>query len=127
LASYRELEAFAQLGTELDSATQRQLNRGKAMVELLKQGQYKPYHMADQVISIFSGNQGFCDDIPLSKIAEFEEQLLSHIQEQKAELRDELIQTGELTDELAEKLKEVIGQFKKGFMERHQPAKSETG
>jgi F-type H+-transporting ATPase subunit alpha len=62
----RELEAFAQLGTELDKATQRQLDRGRRMVELLKQGQYTPFHIVDQVISIYAGTKGFLDDVPVS-------------------------------------------------------------
>src|SRR5437016_5226713 len=81
LAAYRELEAFAQLGTELDTATQRQLDRGARMVELLKQGQYRPYHVTDQVISIFAGSKGYLDDLPISKVAEFEEKLLKHIRD----------------------------------------------
>ena len=87
LAAFRDLEAFAQLGTELDAATQRQLDRGQRMVELLKQGQYRPYHVADQVISIFAGGQGFCDDIRLSRVRDFEEGLLKHIRDQHAAMR----------------------------------------
>lgn len=116
LASFRELEAFAQLGTDLDSATQRQLDRGRAMVELLKQGQYMPMHVADQVISIFAGTQGFCDDVPLSRIGEFETALLKHVQDEFPEVRDRLVQTGELTDEIRDKLLRVIGDFKKRFV-----------
>ncbi|GMV96916.1 MAG: F0F1 ATP synthase subunit alpha [Phycisphaerae bacterium] len=116
LAAFRDLEAFAQLGTELDAATQRQLDRGRAMVEILKQGQYRPYHVADQVISIFAGTQGFCDDVPLSRIAEFEAKLLQHVKDEFAEVRDELIAKGDLTDALAARLKEIIGNFKKAFL-----------
>jgi len=116
LAAYRDLEAFVQLGTELDEATQRQLDRGQAMVELLKQGQYRPYHVADQVIGIFAGTQGFLDDIPLSRIAEFEENLLAHIRDSFPEARQELIDTGDLGDELSDRLKEIIGSFKTTFM-----------
>jgi len=116
LAAFRDLEAFAQLGTELDAATQRQLDRGRAMVELLKQGQYKPYHVADQVIAIFAGTQGFCDDIPLERIAEFEAKLLQHMTDAYPEVRNELIQKGDLTDALADRLKEIIATFKQVFM-----------
>lgn len=118
LAAFRELEAFAQLGTELDPATQRQLDRGRAMVELLKQGQYHPYHVADQVISIFAGTQGFCDDLPLSRIADFETRLLTHIRDEHPEVRDELIKTGDLSDSLAERLKELIGAFKRHYVQQ---------
>ncbi|HQA00450.1 MAG TPA: F0F1 ATP synthase subunit alpha [Phycisphaerae bacterium] len=116
LAAYRDLEAFAQLGTELDPATQRQLDRGKAMVELLKQGQCKPYHVADQVLSLFAGTRGFCDDLPISRIAEFETRLLQHIHDEFPEVREEIIRTGDLSDALAEKLREIIKNFKQRFV-----------
>jgi F-type H+-transporting ATPase subunit alpha len=116
LAAYRDLEAFAQLGTELDETTQRQLDRGKAMVELLKQGQYRPYHVADQVISLLAGTQGFLDDLPLSRIAEFKEKLLTHIRDSSPEVRQELIDTSDLSDELSDRLQEIIGSFKKTFV-----------
>ncbi len=116
LAAFRDLEAFAQLGTELDPATQRQLNRGKAMVELLKQGQYGPYHVADQVLSIFAGTQGFCDDLPISRVSEFDARLLAHVRDEFPEIRNEIIQTGDMSPDLTGKLKTIIGNFKKGFV-----------
>src|SRR5690606_15173933 len=76
LASYRELEAFAQLGTELDAATQKQLDRGARMVELLKQPQYQPYETVDQVISIFAGTKGYLDDVPVKQVPAFEKAML---------------------------------------------------
>jgi len=117
LAAFRELEAFAQLGTDLDAATQQQLDRGKAMVDLLKQGQYVPYEVADQVISIRAGTSGFLDDIPLNRIAEFEQKLLAHIKDEHAEVREELATKGELPDELDEKLKRIFADFKARFTE----------
>ncbi len=116
LASFRDLEAFAQLGTELDTATQRQLDRGRAMVELLKQGQYRPFHVADQVISIFAGTQGFLDDVPVARIGDFEAALLQHVRDEFPELRDEVIRTGALDDQLAVRLGEVIRNFKDRFL-----------
>jgi F-type H+-transporting ATPase subunit alpha len=92
LAAYRELEAFAQLGTELDPASQRQLDRGARMVELLKQGQYQPYDVIDQCISIFAGSKGFLDDLPLSKVHAFEQAMLDFIRASKRQLRDQLAQ-----------------------------------
>ncbi len=115
LASYRELEAFAQLGTELDAATQRQLDRGARMVELLKQGQYRPFHVSEQVISIYAGTRGYLDDIPLTKVAEFESEMLKHISAEHPEIRSEITEKKELTDALETKLKDVIGNFKKRF------------
>jgi F-type H+-transporting ATPase subunit alpha len=115
LAAFRDLEAFAQLGTELDAATQRQLDRGKAMVELLKQGQYKPYSVADQVVSLFAGTRGFCDDLAVSRVAEFESQLLQHIHGEHPEVCDEITRTGDLSDGLIDRLKEIIKNFKARF------------
>jgi F-type H+-transporting ATPase subunit alpha len=116
LAALRDLEAFAQLGTELDPATQRQLDRGKAMVELLKQGQYKPYHVADQVLSLFAGTRGYCDDLPISRIGEFETRMLQHIRDEFPEVREEIIRTGDLSDALTERLREIIKNFKQRFV-----------
>jgi F-type H+-transporting ATPase subunit alpha len=115
LAAYRELEAFAQLGTELDAATQRQLDRGARMVELLKQGQFKPYHVTDQVISIFAGSKGYMDDLPISRVAEFEEKLLLHVRDEHSEVYKELTDKKEMTDAIDAKLKEIIGNFKTKF------------
>ncbi len=115
LAAFRELEAFAQLGTELDAATQRQLDRGARMVELLKQGQYRPYHVIDQILSIFAGARGFLDDLPVSRVPEFESALLKFFHDEHPEIRDEFIAKRELTAELDKKLTELIGQFKTRF------------
>ncbi|MFO0783929.1 MAG: hypothetical protein U0636_09635 [Phycisphaerales bacterium] len=90
LAAFRELEAFAQLGTELDAATQRQLDRGARMVELLKQGQFQPYNVIDQCISIFAGSKGLLDDVPLPQVAQFERGLLEYFTGPGKPLRDQL-------------------------------------
>jgi len=92
LAAYRELEAFAQLGTDLDPASQRQLDRGARMVELLKQGQYMPYDAIDQCLSIFAGSKGLLDDLPLNQVHKFESALLDHFRGPKRELRAQLEQ-----------------------------------
>jgi F-type H+-transporting ATPase subunit alpha len=110
LAAFRELEAFAQLGTELDKATQQQLDRGYRMVELLKQPQYEPLHFADQVISIFAGTNGYFDKVPVSKVADVEKELLQFIREQKSEVRDALIETETLD---ADALSAALGEFVK--------------
>ena len=115
LASFRELEAFAQLGTELDAATQRQLDRGARMVELLKQGQFKPFHVTDQVISIFAGSRGFLDDLPITRVAEFEEKLLKHILDEFPEVRKALTEKMELTSDIEARLKDIIEKFKARF------------
>ncbi|MBT5017649.1 MAG: F0F1 ATP synthase subunit alpha, partial [Planctomicrobium sp.] len=105
LAAFRELEAFAQMGTELDAATQRQLDRGYRMVELLKQPQYEPLHFADQVVSIYAGTKGYFDKVPVEQVARAEKELLQFIREEKSEVRDGLIETKELSSELEDKLK----------------------
>jgi F-type H+-transporting ATPase subunit alpha len=115
LAAFRELEAFAQLGTELDPATQKQLDRGKRMVELLKQPQYQPMDVYDQIISIHAGSRGLLDDIDVARVDEFEQGLLKHYRDEFPEARDELIKVGKLTPEIDEKLKEITGNFKTRF------------
>ncbi|RMF83654.1 MAG: F0F1 ATP synthase subunit alpha, partial [Planctomycetota bacterium] len=119
LAAFRELEAFAQLGTDLDAATQRQLDRGRRMVELLKQPQYQPMDVVDQILSIHAGTRGFLDDVPLDRVAEFETELLKHYRDEFPEVREEVAK-GKLTDELDEKLKEIVGNFKKAFVAKGQ-------
>lgn len=87
LAAFRELEAFAQLGTELDKATQSQLDRGYRMVEILKQPQFKPMHVIDQVMSIYAGTRGALDKVPARQVSAWEEQFLRYMREQKSEVR----------------------------------------
>ena len=118
LAAFRELEAFAQVGTELDAATQQQLDRGRRMVELLKQPQYEPFHVADQVISIFAGTQGYLDDVPEGKVRDFENKFLAYMKEQGKDLRDQLIRTNDLTEELSQALHEHVKKFKESWKEK---------
>ena len=118
LAAYRELEAFAQLGTDLDVATQRQLDRGRRMVELLKQSQYNPYHVADQILSITAGALGLLDNLPLNQVLPFEKAMLRHIQDEFPEIRDEISQKGVVSDELAEKIKDVFKNIKTRFVSK---------
>jgi F-type H+-transporting ATPase subunit alpha len=115
LAAFRALEAFAQLGTDLDTATQRQLDRGRRMVELLKQPQYRPYDVWDQVVSIYAGTQGFLDDLPPNKVEAFEVGLLKHVRDEFPEILEEMAKSGDLTDALAGRLREVVANFKAGF------------
>ena len=115
LASFRELEAFSQLGTDLDTATQHQLDRGQRMVELLKQPQYTPYNVNDQILSIYAGAQGFLDDLPVNRVLEFEAALLKHFGDEFPEISEELEDTGAMSDNLAEKIKKVITDFKSHY------------
>ena len=115
LASFRELEAFAQLGTELDKATQRQLDRGARMVELLKQPQYQPQNVVDQVIAIFAGSKGYMDDVPVTAVKDFEAKLLEYMNTVGKPVRDELDKGKELTKELEPKLMDAVANFKKTY------------
>ena len=115
LAAFRDLEAFSQLGTDLDEATQKQLDRGKTMVELLKQPQYSPFSFPRQTVSIYMGTQGMLDDIDNSQILAFESEVLMHIENEFPEIFDELEDKGALSDELTTTLKEVVGNFKTQF------------
>ena len=111
LAQFRELEAYAQLGTELDKATQQQLDRGYRMVEVLKQPQYRPLHFADQVIAIFAGNVGSFDTIPVSEVAEAEAFLHTFMREQKSEIRERIMSSKDLDDQTAAMLKDALKEF----------------
>jgi F-type H+-transporting ATPase subunit alpha len=115
LAAFRELEAFAQLGTELDRATQRQLDRGARMVELLKQPQYEVMEVIDQVLSIFAGTRGYLDDIPIASVPQFEQEMLEHFRTAAKEVREELAQKRAFDDELTEKVAYAMKQFKDGW------------
>jgi F-type H+-transporting ATPase subunit alpha len=112
LAQYREMAAFAQFGSELDKATQAQLNRGVRMVELLKQGQYKPMAVADQVLSIYAGVSGFLDDVPVNKVRQFEEDLLFYVSQHHPDLKKELATKGKIDDAFATQIKQIIATFK---------------
>jgi F-type H+-transporting ATPase subunit alpha len=112
LAQYREMAAFAQFGSELDKATQAQLARGVRMVELLKQGQYKPMPVADQVISIYAGTQGFLDDVSVDKVRQFEEDLLHYVAQNHPELRKEITTISKIDDAVGAKLKQMLTTFK---------------
>jgi len=112
LAQYREMAAFSQFGSELDKATQMQLARGVRMVELLKQGQYKPMPVADQVLSIYSGVNGFLDDVPVEKVQQFEADLLHYIQQHHPELKKEVTSIGKIDDKVGGRLKDIITTFK---------------
>ncbi len=112
LAAYRELEAFSQLGTELDKATQAQLDRGARLVEILKQPQYKPFPLEREVMVIYAGTQGFFDDVPIARIQEFQTAFLDYVDSSAADLRNELADKKELTAELEAKLKQTLSDFK---------------
>jgi F-type H+-transporting ATPase subunit alpha len=120
LAAFRALEAFAQLGTDLDTATQKQLERGKRMVELLKQPQYRPYDVFEQVVSIFAGTKGVLDDLPVADVLAFENEMLAHVRDEFPELLEGMRETGALSDELSAQMLEVLQNFKSAYSTRNQ-------
>jgi F-type H+-transporting ATPase subunit alpha len=115
LASFRELEAFAQLGTELDKGTQSQLDRGYRMVEILKQAQFRPMHFADQVMVIFAGTRGYIDKVPRNQVTRWEKEFLQFMKEQKGSVRDTLIRDKKMSPDLEKQLREAIETFAKQF------------
>jgi F-type H+-transporting ATPase subunit alpha len=115
LASFRELAAFAQLGTELDPATQARLDRGYRMVELLKQAQYQPMSVIDQILSIYAGTRGYMDDVPVDKVRQWESDFLQFMKDRKADFVSKLTQSGDLSSELEDALKASIDEFKKSY------------
>jgi F-type H+-transporting ATPase subunit alpha len=119
LAAFRELEAFAQLGTELDKETQARLDRGYRMVELLKQPQFQPMHVADQVISIFGGTQCYFDAIPVNQVAQAEQELLAFMREQKSEVRNKIIETKELGEQTEQDLRKALDEFRTQYAATH--------
>ncbi|RDC42281.1 F0F1 ATP synthase subunit alpha [Adlercreutzia equolifaciens subsp. celatus] len=115
LASYRELQAFTQFGSDLDKATQDQLTRGSHMTELLKQGRYMPMPVAEQVVAIFAGNEGFLDDLPLTSVVRFRTELLASLRASKPEILQTINMEKKLSDETKVALKEAIAAFKQSF------------
>ncbi|MFN5297767.1 MAG: F0F1 ATP synthase subunit alpha [Planctomycetaceae bacterium] len=118
LASFRELEAFAQLGTELDKETQGRLDRGYRMVELLKQPQFQPLHFADQVMSIFAGTQGYLDAVPVNKVAEAERELLRFMREEKSEVRNAIISSKNISGDTEKLLRAALDEFRTRFAQK---------
>ena len=121
LAQFRELEAFASFGSELDKLSQAQLDRGYKLTELLKQGLHSPLKVEEQVVSIYAGTKGFLDDIPTSDVGRFESELLEEFRSRYSDLLGQIRETGALPDD--EKMREAVG----GFRDRFQPTDSGDG
>ena len=114
LAQYREMAAFAQFGSDLDASTQRLLNRGSKLTELLKQNQYSPLSVAEQVISVFSGVNGYLDDIDLGQIKSFESDLIDLMRSTHQDIINSINESGNLDDDIKDRLVGIIEDFKKG-------------
>jgi F-type H+-transporting ATPase subunit alpha len=122
LAQYRELAAFAQFGSDLDKATQRQLARGERLMEVLKQGQFVPVPVELQIASIFAGTQGYLDRLKVSAVGAFDAYLHRYAKEEGGPLLDEIVKTGELDDQSRERLGALIGDAVERFLKEHPEA-----
>ncbi|MBI1318736.1 MAG: F0F1 ATP synthase subunit alpha [Candidatus Hydrogenedens sp.] len=120
LAQFRELEAFAQFGSDLDKATQAQLNRGARLVEVLKQPQYEPLAVEMQVVMIFAATQGYLDEVPLKEVRGYEDELYAHLEAHGGETLQQLRSTLAMSDEIAAGLKEILSAFTEEFKLRAQ-------
>ena len=107
------MAAFAQFGSDLDASTQQLLNRGSKLTELLKQDQYSPMTVAEQVISVFTGVKGYLDNVELNQIKKFEKDILEKIQSEKPEILESIQSTGKLDEENEKSLAEIIEKYKK--------------
>jgi F-type H+-transporting ATPase subunit alpha len=115
MAQFRELEAFAQFGSDLDKATQRQLERGYRLVEILKQPQYQPVPAEKEVMGLFAGAYGYLDEWPVEAVAVYEKQMLEFMESKYADLLKEIKEENQISDELEEKLKKALDEFKSVF------------
>jgi F-type H+-transporting ATPase subunit alpha len=115
LAQYRELEAFAAFGSDLDAASKAQLERGSRLVELLKQPQYQPQAMEREVVSVWAGTTGGLDDVPVEDIRRFDAEFLAYVDRSKPEIFEAIRSTNELSDDTVSVLQSTIGEFKKQF------------
>ncbi|HCL80883.1 MAG TPA: F0F1 ATP synthase subunit alpha, partial [Nitrospiraceae bacterium] len=116
LAQFRELAAFAQFGSDLDKSTMAQIERGRRMVEILKQDQYVPLPVEDQIMVLFAGSHGHLDDVPVEALKKFEAEFIGFMKDKKADVRTELKDKNAIDESLKEKLTAAIAEFKKGFI-----------
>jgi F-type H+-transporting ATPase subunit alpha len=115
LSQYRELEAFAAFASDLDAASRAQLDRGARLVELLKQPQYAPFPVEEQVVSLWAGGNGYLDDVPIEDISRFETDFLDFLRRQQAGLLTAIRESRDLAEDTATALKDAIEDFRKGF------------
>ena len=115
MAQFRELEAFAQFGSDLDEATQRQLNRGQRLVEVLKQGQYQPMNAGKQVAILFAGANGYLDEWPVEAVVDYEKQMLEFLESKYPEILSEIKEKDDISDNLDEKMRKALDEFKEVF------------
>ena len=112
LAQYRELAAFSQFASDLDEATRKQLERGQRVTELMKQKQYAPLNVAEMGVSLYAANEGYLDDVDVTKIVDFEDAMLAHLRSNNADLLDSINESGDYNDDIAGKIAAAIENFK---------------
>jgi F-type H+-transporting ATPase subunit alpha len=117
LAQYREMAAFAQFGSDLDQATQRQLSRGSRLVELLKQGQYEPQPVEKQILIIYAGTNGFVDQLPVTALKKYEQELFSFVESKHPDIFADILKKRELDNDLRGKITKALEEFKDAFKE----------
>jgi F-type H+-transporting ATPase subunit alpha len=127
LAQYRELAAFAQFGSDLDKATQNQLNRGKRLVEILKQDQYQPLPFSKQILIIFAGTNGYLDDMEVEQIRAFEAELYKYVESMNSKLLDAIMQKKTIDDALKADIEKTLKEFKQRFVSERQPVGAAKG
>ena len=115
LAQFRELAAFAQFGSDLDSGTRAQIERGRRLTEILKQPNYEPLSLADEVIAIYIATSGILDNVPAERVKKFEESFRLFIDTEATELTKEINETKDFTEDIQNKVKKLAEEFKKGF------------
>jgi F-type H+-transporting ATPase subunit alpha len=115
LSQYRDLEAFASFASDLDATSRAQLDRGARLVELLKQPQFTPFPVENQVASIWAGTEGYLDDVPVDDVGRFESEFLDYLRRSRGGVLDAIRETGQLSDDTVAALKAAVGDFKKGF------------
>jgi F-type H+-transporting ATPase subunit alpha len=118
LSQYRDLEAFASFASDLDAASRAQLDRGARLVELLKQPQFSPLPVEQQVVVVWAGNEGLLDDVPVEDVRRFEDEFLDYVRRNRAGILDTLRETGDLSDDTVTALKDAIADFRRGFETR---------
>ena len=118
LAQYREMAAFAQFGSDLDASTQKLLNRGSKLTELLKQDQYSPMTVAEQVVTIYAGVKGFLDSIEINQIRAFEKGLLDLVKNEHPQVLESIQKSGKIEEDIDKTLSEVITNYKKTNFEK---------
>jgi F-type H+-transporting ATPase subunit alpha len=120
LAQYREMAAFAQFGSDLDKATQQQLNRGQRLVEILKQGQFAPLPFSKQILIIFAGTSGTLDDLPVGQVGDFEKELYRYVDTTSPGLLNTIMEKKILDDDLKAEMGRVVREAKQQFVEARQ-------